>query len=145
MPSYKLLTEVEPAREAGAKPSASAVYKSTQFLNHTPLANVTTLHELFASSVETFSSNNCLGYRPLEDGVAGEYVWWTYAETGEKVVAFASGLAGLGTTSGARVGVFGPNCPEWMVTMQVSVVYAPLCGIYRDWLYSQQHNVGILG
>lgn len=120
MPSYSLLTEAGPAREAsGNKPSASPIYKSEMFKGKDfALAGVTTLYELFDNGVKNFSSKKCLGWRPIVDDAAGEYEWWTYAETGEKVAAVASGIATTGIAPGSRVGVLGPNCPEWMLAMQ---------------------------
>ena len=45
------------------------------------LNGVTTLYELFESSVSKFSNNKCLGWRPIENGHAGDYKWHTYKET----------------------------------------------------------------
>ena len=41
---------------------------------------------------------------------------WTYRELGEKVDAFAAGLAALGLQPGDRVGIWSPNNAEWVVT-----------------------------
>ena len=41
------------------------------------------------------------------------------AQTAEKVAKIASGLKAVGLSAKGRVGVFGANCPEWMITMQV--------------------------
>lgn len=38
---------------------------------------------------------------------------------GAKVEAIASAIAGLGLGKADSVAVYGQNCPEWMVTMQV--------------------------
>jgi len=60
-----------------------------------------------------------------------EPIWWsrpaagapfeptTHAEAGERAAALAAALASLGAKRGDRVGVLGPNCPEWMLAMQV--------------------------
>ena len=37
-----------------------------------------------------------------------------------KVSSFASGLQAVGLQAKGRVGVFGGNCPEWMIAMQAS-------------------------
>jgi len=42
-----------------------------------------------------------------------------YAEVSEKVTAVASGLAAQGLKRGDRVGVYGANCVEWMLALQV--------------------------
>ena len=42
------------------------------------------------------------------------------AQVGAKVADFASGLKAVGLQTKGRVGVFGGNCPEWMIAMQAS-------------------------
>lgn len=41
---------------------------------------------------------------------------WTYAELGAEVDALAVGLLDLGITRGDRVGLWSPNCAEWVLT-----------------------------
>ncbi|MGW0752176.1 AMP-binding protein [Streptomyces sp. NPDC002587] len=41
---------------------------------------------------------------------------WTYAELGAEVDALAVGLLDLGITKGDRVGLWSPNCAEWVLT-----------------------------
>src|SRR5579872_5266418 len=41
---------------------------------------------------------------------------WSYRELGEKVDAFAAGLAALGLQPGERIGIWSPNNAEWVVT-----------------------------
>jgi len=79
----------------------------------------TTLYELFQNSAKKFATEKCLGYRPIVDGVAGDYKWFTYAEVAKKVDDIASGVSALGLKKNDRVGVYGPNCVEWMIAMQV--------------------------
>jgi hypothetical protein len=43
-----------------------------------------------------------------------------------KVADVASGLKAVGVPAKGRVGVFGANSPEWMITMQVCRAYEPL-------------------
>jgi hypothetical protein len=57
--------------------------------------------------------------RTLQDGNAGDYVWTTYAEAGAAVSQIASALSSLGLAKADRVGVYGANCCEWMIAMQV--------------------------
>jgi len=78
----------------------------------------TTLYELFQNSAKKFATEKCLGYRPIVDGVAGDYKWFTYAEVAKKVDDIASGVSALGLKKNDRVGVYGPNCVEWMIAMQ---------------------------
>lgn len=128
MPEYSALTEVAPARQAGDQPSCSPVYKSKRFMGKdTAMAGINTLYEMFTASVAKFGGNRCLGKRPVTNGEAGDYVWWTYEETGNKVKDLAAGMAALGVATGSKVGVFGPNAPEWMVSMQV--------GCFQIWVW----------
>jgi len=41
---------------------------------------------------------------------------WTYSELRRRVDAFASGLIALGLEPGDRIGIWAPNCAEWIVT-----------------------------
>lgn len=40
---------------------------------------------------------------------------WTYREFDERVTRLAAGLLGLGLQPGARVGIWAPNCAEWVL------------------------------
>jgi hypothetical protein len=41
----------------------------------------TTLYELFEESVRKHGDRPCLGWRPMTDGKAGPFEFWTYKET----------------------------------------------------------------
>src|SRR5687767_938489 len=41
---------------------------------------------------------------------------WTYREFGERVDQLAAGLLALGLEPGDRVGIWAPNCAEWVMT-----------------------------
>jgi fatty-acyl-CoA synthase len=43
-------------------------------------------------------------------------VRWTWTELRARADALARGLAGLGLTTGDRVGILSPNCSEWVLT-----------------------------
>ena len=43
-------------------------------------------------------------------------VRWTYAEFGQRVDDVAAGLLALGLRRGDRVGIWAPNCAEWVLT-----------------------------
>jgi fatty-acyl-CoA synthase len=43
-------------------------------------------------------------------------VRWTYAELGARVDALAAGLLALGLDPGDRIGIWAPNCSEWVLT-----------------------------
>jgi len=77
------------------------------------------LFEIFERSVRLYPENPCIGRRLKgEDGAAGDYQWLSYREVSEKVAMLSSGLEAEGVASQDAVGVFGANCPEWMIAMQ---------------------------
>ncbi len=47
--------------------------------------------------------------------VPKQSVRWTYAELLERSDAFAAGLLSLGLKPGDRVGIWAPNCAEWLI------------------------------
>lgn len=121
------LLSVAPSRPAaGDKPAASAVFRSVESRDGFPTIEATTLYELLQHSVKKYPNNKALGYRPKTDGKVGNYEWLTYQQISEKVDAVASGLADLGVGKGDRVGVYGANCPEWMIAMQVGALFHAL-------------------
>lgn len=48
--------------------------------------------------------------------VCDQGVRWTYGQFAEKVTDFAAGLLSLGLVPGDRVGIWAPNCAEWLIT-----------------------------
>ncbi|MFJ8039098.1 AMP-binding protein [Kitasatospora sp. NPDC096147] len=65
---------------------------------------------------------------------------WTYGELAVEVERVALGLVGLGVVAGDRVGVWAPNCPEWVfvqfATARVGAVLVTVNPGYRS------HEVG---
>jgi|LauGreSuBDMM15SN_2_FD.fasta_scaffold52283_3 long-chain acyl-CoA synthetase len=117
---YLLQTE-GPRAASGDTLSASAAYRNVSAKDGFPAIGITTLYENFTRSVDKYPSNKCLGWREKKaDGSVSPYVWKTYKEVGNDVALLASGLKAVDAVpKGGRIGVFGPNCPEWMIAMQV--------------------------
>lgn len=117
------LVEVAPARpESGSTPSAGPVYRHVAGKDNFPTIEVNTLYELFLRSSTKYANEKCLGHRPkLANGEVGAFEFKTYKQVADEVSRVASGLASLGIIKDSRVGVFGANCPEWMIAMQVGV------------------------
>ncbi len=67
---------------------------------------VGTLHGLLERSEARFPDNIALDFK-------GKH--YTYHELGRKVRSFAVGLQRLGVTKGTKVGLFMPNCPQFVI------------------------------
>ncbi|GBF95915.1 hypothetical protein Rsub_08038, partial [Raphidocelis subcapitata] len=100
--------------------SASAIFRRASSKDGFPaLDGVTTLYELFEKSVAAHKDLPALGTRAIgQDGAAGPFEWMTYGEAGASVAHIASALAALGVPPQGRVGIYAPNCAEWMIAMQ---------------------------
>lgn len=79
------------------------------------MENCSSLYEMFQQSVAKFPNKNCLGARTGKDGA---YEWMTYKEVNDVVSHIGSAMASVGLKPHGRVGVYGPNCKEWMMAMQ---------------------------
>ncbi|KAK9667418.1 hypothetical protein RND81_14G254800 [Saponaria officinalis] len=125
--------KVEEAREATANvPSAGAVYRciyAKDGLTGVPL-DLHSPWDLFSKSVDKFPSNPMLGRRQIVDGKAGPYEWLTYKEVFESAARIGSAISSCGVTPGGRCGIYGVNCPEWIIAMEAcnsqAVCYVPL-------------------
>lgn len=126
--SYPTLYEVSPAVPAtDDKPSRGPSYKATKYKS-SPEAPLSTLYDTFEASVKAHGDRPCLGYRPIDDkGKPGDYTFMTYLEVQSKVKAFASALKTAGVQKQQRVAVFGQNCCEWMIAMQVRDLFKSMC------------------
>ncbi|KAG8363819.1 hypothetical protein BUALT_Bualt19G0061900 [Buddleja alternifolia] len=83
-----------------------------------------TLHDNFVHAVESFQDYKYLGTRIRIDGTVGEYKWMTYGETGTARTAIGSGLRHYGLQSGARVGLYFINRPEWLIVDHACSAYS---------------------
>jgi fatty-acyl-CoA synthase len=80
----------------------------SQGLGTTPLLGET-IGENFDRAVATYPDRDALVVRH-------QSVHWTYRELAAEVDRAARALAGLGLSKGDRVGIWAPNCAEWVVT-----------------------------
>lgn len=67
-----------------------------------------TVDACFEACVSSFPENEALV-------VPYQNIRWTYAELKERVDSYAAGLKALGLESGERLGIWAPNCWEWVV------------------------------
>jgi len=68
-----------------------------------------TVGQLFDGTVARFADNEALIVRHQE-------VRWSYGRLKEEVDRLAAGLVALGLAPGDRLGIWAPNCAEWVVT-----------------------------
>lgn len=52
--------------------------------------------------------------------MAQPYEYQTFGEVQQRVAHVAAGIKGLGLKQKDKVAVLGINCPDWMITMQVT-------------------------
>ncbi|CAN6372422.1 unnamed protein product [Urochloa humidicola] len=125
--------KVEEATQAAAgKPSAGPVYRSIYAkdgLMELP-QDIQSPWDFFSGAVKKYPKNRMLGRRQVTDGKAGEYVWQAYEEVYQKVMRTGSAIRSLGVNPGAHCGIYGANCPEWVMAMQAcnsqGICYVPL-------------------
>ncbi|WP_321396241.1 AMP-binding protein [Emcibacter sp.] len=68
-----------------------------------------TIGEAFDEAVDLYGEREALVVRHQD-------IRWTYQEFAQQVNDFAAGLVALGLEPGDRVGVWAPNCAEWVIT-----------------------------
>ncbi|KAJ9187900.1 hypothetical protein P3X46_003313 [Hevea brasiliensis] len=125
--------QVEDGKEGkDGNPSVGPVYRSLISRNDFPQPDpdMNTAWDLFSTSVKKYPGNKMLGWRKFVDGKVGPYVWKTYKEVYEEVLQVGSALRASGAKPGCRVGIYGSNCPQWLVAMEAcgsqSLVCVPL-------------------
>ncbi|KAE8708687.1 Long chain acyl-CoA synthetase 1 [Hibiscus syriacus] len=119
--------KVEDGREGqDGKPSVGPVYRNLLAKQgYPPLdPDMSTTWTLFSSSVEKYPGNRMLGWRKIVDGKVGPYIWKTYKEVYDEVLHVGSALRASGAEPGCRVGIYGANCPQWIMAMEA-------CGAHR--------------
>ncbi|KAF3560410.1 hypothetical protein F2Q69_00010276 [Brassica cretica] len=53
----------------------------------------------------------------------GPYIWKTYKEVYEEVLQIGSALRAAGAEPGCRVGIYGANCPQWIIAMEACAAH----------------------
>ncbi|CAK9182028.1 unnamed protein product, partial [Ilex paraguariensis] len=80
---------------------------------------VHSLPKVFGESVENYPNNQMLAEREVENGKAGKYVWLTYKEVYDIVLKVGASIRSCGVKPGAKCGIYGANCPKWVISMQL--------------------------
>lgn len=118
--------------ETGDRPSAGEVFRCI-YAKDGLLELPEGMHspwEFFSESVQRNPKSPMLGRRQIIDSKAGPYLWLTYEEVYEAVLQIGSGMRGCGVNPGDRCGIYGTNCPEWIISMEAcnshGITYVPL-------------------
>ncbi|KAL6963920.1 eukaryotic long-chain fatty acid CoA synthetase (LC-FACS) [Sarracenia purpurea var. burkii] len=125
--------KVEESRPAtDGQPSAGPVYKSIYAkdgLMELP-AGMQSPWEFFRDSAKRIPKNRMLGRRETIDSKAGPYVWLTYGDVYDASLRIGSAIRSRGVNPGDRCGIYGFNCPEWIISMEAcnchAITYVPL-------------------
>ncbi|GJM93690.1 hypothetical protein PR202_ga10272 [Eleusine coracana subsp. coracana] len=92
-----------------------------------PVSGLESCYDIFRMAVENYPNNRMLGHRDIVDGKAGEYVWKTYKEVFDIANKIGNSIRSCGITKGGRCGIYGANCPEWIITMEACNAHGIYC------------------
>ncbi|KAK6941115.1 AMP-dependent synthetase/ligase, partial [Dillenia turbinata] len=128
MASFAVKVE-EGRRGQDGKPSVGPVYRNLLARKEFPPPDVdiSTAWDIFRISAGKFPENRMLGWRELVNGKPGPYLWKKYKEVYEEVLHIGSALRVSGAEPGSRVGVYGANCPQWIVAMEACCAHSLIC------------------
>ncbi|CAN6468968.1 unnamed protein product [Victoria cruziana] len=122
--------KVEDGKEGGdGEPAVGPVYRNILAEDGFPIVEntVNTSWDVFRDAVEKFPGNKMLGWREIINKKAGKYVWKTYKEVYEEVLQIGSALRASGAEPGSRIGIYGVNCPQWIVAMEACSGHSLIC------------------
>ncbi|XP_027109281.1 long chain acyl-CoA synthetase 1-like isoform X3 [Coffea arabica] len=122
--------KVEEGREGrDGQPSVGPVYRNLIARHDFPPTdpNLSTAWEIFRASVEKYRRNRMLGWREFLNHQWGPYVWKTYEEVYQETICAGSALRACGIQPGARIGIYGSNCPQWIVAMEACGSQSLIC------------------
>nr|CAB3469820.1 unnamed protein product [Digitaria exilis] len=120
----KHLVEVEPAT-ATAGPAYRNARATDGLLQPPP--GLHSCWDIFRTAVEKYPNNPMLGRRRVVDGKAGEYTWLTYQEVYDVVIKLAASISKSGIKQGECCGIYGANCPEWIISMEACNALGVCC------------------
>jgi long-chain acyl-CoA synthetase len=105
--------------EQGDRKAVGPIYRNIAAKDGWPkIQGASTLYELFEQSVKQHPNARCIGWRPMKNGQAQDYVFHTYKGTQERVQHVASAMQQSNIKPHYRVGMYAANCPEWMLVLQ---------------------------
>ncbi|KAL0730768.1 hypothetical protein Bca4012_026862 [Brassica carinata] len=126
----RFIYEVEAAKEAtDGKPSIGPVYRSTLAKDGfpDPIDGIDSCWDIFRTAVEKYPNNRMLGQREIVNEKAGKYEWKTYKEVYDIVIKLGNSLRSCGLEEGGKCGIYGANCPEWIISMEACNAHGLYC------------------
>ncbi|KAF3779723.1 Long chain acyl-CoA synthetase 4, partial [Nymphaea thermarum] len=126
----KFLVKVEEGKEGdGERPSVGPVYRSAFAKDGfpEPVPGLESCWDVFRVSVQRNPQNPMLGRREIVDGKPGKYVWMTYQEVYDIVMKVGLSIRSCGVEPGGRCGIYGANCPEWLMSMEACNAHGIYC------------------
>ncbi|KAD3068719.1 hypothetical protein E3N88_36599 [Mikania micrantha] len=110
-------------------PSVGPVYRNILSEHSFPPveSNLKTTWDVFRSAVEKYPNNRMLGWRELVNNKWGPYVWKTYETVYQEVLHVAYAMRASGLQPGCKIGIYGSNCPQWIVAMEACNAQSLIC------------------
>ncbi|KAL7167707.1 hypothetical protein ACSBR2_038208 [Camellia fascicularis] len=126
----RFVFEVESAKEAkDGRPSIGPAYRSVFAKDGfpPPIQGLDSCWDIFRMAVEKYPNNPMLGRREIVNGAPGKYVWQTYKEVYALVMKLGNSIRSCGIEEGGRCGIYGANCPEWIMSMEACNAHGLYC------------------
>ncbi|KAL8136431.1 hypothetical protein V2J09_002432 [Rumex salicifolius] len=127
----KFVVQVEKAKAPGpGYPSMGPVYRNEIAKDGFPplLPGFETCWDIFSKAVEKYPNNAMLGYHhQVKDEKEGRYVWLKYKDVYDIVLQVGASIRTSGVTQGGRCGIYGTNCPNWVISMQACNAHGLYC------------------
>ncbi|KAM7258039.1 hypothetical protein ACFE04_013780 [Oxalis oulophora] len=130
MAEMKFLVQVENSKPAkDGMPSTGPAYRNISAADGFPdlPRGLESCWDAFRLSVERCPNNRMLGHREIVNGKAGEYVWKTYTEVYDLVIKLGNAIRSCGVQQGNKCGIYGINCPQWIMSMEACNAHGICC------------------
>ncbi|XP_010525687.1 PREDICTED: long chain acyl-CoA synthetase 2 [Tarenaya hassleriana] len=125
--------KAEEGRPATAeRPSAGPVFRCKYAVNGLlePPPELQSPWQLFSEAAKQYPNCQMLGRRKVNDSKVGPYTWITYKEAYDAAIRVGSAIRSRGVEPGNCCGIYGSNCPEWIIAMEAcmsqAITYVPL-------------------
>lgn len=110
-------------------PSVGPVYRNLLAKQSFPSldSHFKTTWDVFRFSAKKYPDNRMLGWRELVNGNWGPYIWKTYDTVYQEVLHVAYAIRACSLKPGCKVGIYGSNCPQWIVAMEACNAQSFIC------------------